>query len=148
MGKKFAAVVSMFLIVGLLLPGTAAARRETVVGSLTIGNGQDLQGKIVGVAVTSNPGLEKTIVQPLPPLAVPVVLDLDVDDSPGRPNGPRILRNLDTFVLLTNVTDVPLAVVLQLRGGDGQVLGSGTVEIPGRGTRGVSLVDVLGQFSP
>ena len=72
-----------------------------------------------------------------------------MDDSPGRPNGPRILnRNLDTFVLLTNVTDVPLAVILQLRGGDGQVLGSGTVEIPGRGTRGVSLVDVLSQFSP
>ena len=56
--------------------------------------------------------------------------------------------SLDTFVLLTNVTDVPLAVILQLRGGDGQVLGSGTVEIPGRGTRGVSLVDVLSQFSP
>jgi hypothetical protein len=141
--KRMFAIGALALLVGVLLvPGIAAARRGNVVGSLTI-RGDNLPNRLVGIAVVSNPGLEKTMVQQIPPFTVPVILDVEFDDSS---NGPRILnKNLDTNVVLTNVSTTPLTATLTLRDGDGNEIGSVDVQIPGNGTRALSLADAVTQ---
>ena len=142
MRKMFATSALALLVAVLLVSGIAAARRGNVVGSLTI-SGDNLPNRLVGIAVVSNPGLEKTMVQQIPPFTVPVILDVEFDDSS---NGPRILnKNLDTSVVLTNVSTTPLTVTLTLRDGDGNEIGSVDVQIPGNGTRALSLVDAVTQ---
>jgi hypothetical protein len=142
MRKMFETIALALLVAVLLVPGIAAARRGNVVGSLTI-SGDNLPNRLVGIALVANPGLEKTMVQQLPPFTVPVIVDVEFDDSS---NGPRILnKNLDTTVVLTNVSSTPLTVTLTLRDGDGNDIGSVDVQIPGNGTRALSLVDALTQ---
>jgi hypothetical protein len=142
MRKMFVTSALALLVVGLLVPGIAAARRGNMMGSLTI-SGDNLPNRLVGIAVVSNPGLEKTMVQQIPPFTVPVIVDVEFEDSS---NGPRILnKNLDTTVVLTNVSSAPLTVTLTLRDGDGNEIGSVNVQIPGNGTRALSLVDAVTQ---
>jgi hypothetical protein len=142
MRRIFAASAVALLVAVLLVPGLATARRGNVVGSLTI-SGDNLPNRLVGIALVSNPGLEKNMVQQIPPFTVPVILDVEFDDSSNRP---RILnKNLDTTVVLTNVSSAPLTVTLTLRDGDGNEIGSVNVQIPGNGTRALSLVDAVTQ---
>ena len=139
MRKQLAAIASALLVAALLVPEVASARRTVVVGSLTIA-GVNIQNAIVAMAVVSNPGLEKTIVQQMPPFTVPVVVDADLDDVPK----PRVLgKNLDTTVIITNLIAAPVGVTLIVRDGDGQIIGTLDVSIPGNGTRAVSLADAL-----
>jgi hypothetical protein len=142
MRKMLATGALGLLVAVLLVPGIAAARQGNMVGSLTI-NGDNLPNRLVGIAVVSNPGLEKTMVQQIPPFTVPVIVDVEFEDSS---NGPRILnKNLDTTVVLTNVSTTPLTVTLTLRDGDGNEIGSVEVQIPGSGTRALSLADAVTQ---
>jgi hypothetical protein len=142
MRKMFTASAVALLVAVLLVPGLAAARRGNMVGSLTI-SGDNLPSRLVGIALVSNPGLEKNMVQQIPPFTVPVILDVEFEDSSNRP---RILnKNLDTTVVLTNVSTTPLTVTLTLRDGDGNQIGNVDVEIPGNGTRALSLVDAVTQ---
>jgi hypothetical protein len=142
MRKMFVTSALALLVVGLLVPGIAAARRGNMMGSLTI-SGDNLPNRLVGIAVVSNPGLEKTMVQQIPPFTVPVIVDVEFEDSS---NGPRILnKNLDTTVVLTNVSTTPLTVTLTLRDGEGNEIGSVDVQIPANGTRALSLADAVTQ---
>jgi hypothetical protein len=142
MRKMLATGALALLVAVLLMPGIAGARRGNMVGSLTI-SGADLPNRLVGIAVVSNPGLEKTMVQQIPPFTVPVIVDVEFDDSS---TGPRILnKNLETTVVLTNVSTTPLTVTLTLRDGDGNEIGSVDVQIPGNGTRALSLADAVTQ---
>lgn len=142
MRKMLATGALALLVAVLLVPGIAAARQGNMVGSLTI-SGDNLPNRLVGIVVVSNPGLEKTMVQQIPPFTVPVIIDVEFEDSS---NGPRILnKNLDTTVVLTNVSTTPLTVTLTLRDGDGKEIGSVEVQIPGNGTRALSLADAVTQ---
>jgi hypothetical protein len=153
------------LALATVLAGTAAARPLTILGSLEItGDGGTplAVGALTGFAVIANPGLEKTIVQQLPPLTVPVFIDgEEADDSArsrpdDRPNGPpftdsaerprfRLLRrNLDTTVVLTNTTGATLVIELVLRSAAGDSLGGPReLSFAPHQTRAVQLSDLL-----
>ena len=108
-------VVTLTLLLGLgmALPATVSARPLTILGSLTItgnNNAPLANSEITGFAVIANPGLEKTMVQQLPPYTIPVFIDGEAedddeatrsrpddrphgDDPPGhRPDGPPTSR--------------------------------------------------------
>jgi len=135
------AVLATFLVISLLVPTGAWARRVTAGGSLTISAASGpLTNQLVVAAVTANPGLEKTIVQQLPlpgPLYVlPFAVDKD-KDSPKQ-------GDLDTILLLTNTTSAVLSITLTLRGLDGSVLAASTPPpLMAHETRTIQLSDLL-----
>jgi hypothetical protein len=144
---KFVAALAMLLVAGL--PLAASAHRETILGSLTVSNGTDLKDQVVGFVLISNPGLAKNVVQHLPPLTVPILIDIETEDSPGPsvlPSRPRILqRHMDTTVVLTNLTADELQIDITLRNADGGDLGTRSITLPGHGTRAVVLSEVLAE---
>lgn len=129
MRQKHAVVLALLLLAGLVLPAAAPARPVTVLGSLVItgdGGGALTNSEITGFAVIANPGLEKTMVQQLPPYTIPVFIDGDGPDG-GPPNSLRILRrNLDTTVVLTNTTNLPLTIEVTVRNAVGAVIAGPT----------------------
>jgi hypothetical protein len=133
------ALLSGLALFGLLLAYPVVATAAPFVGSVTITGA--VEGDLVGFAVTANPGLEKTITQPLPPFTVAVVVEGEEGPTPG---GPKILKkSLDTVLVLTNTKITELTVELTLRDGDGNTVGSGVVPIPAKGTRVVILSNLL-----
>ena len=128
------------MILGLLLPQGAVARRHTLLGSLSLTKvgGAPLTNEVTGVAMISNPGFEKNISVPIPPYTLPVFIDQDENDSPHS-----VDRHFDTMVILTNTTGASLDVVLTLRGADGVILNTTTVTLPAHGTKSISLSDLI-----
>jgi hypothetical protein len=108
MRKPFMVLFTPVLLVGLLLPRLAWARPQTVLASATITGeaGAALTTELVGVAVTHNPGFEKTIVQQLPPFTVPVFVDVEKNDATGQ----VMISRFDTTLVLTNTTDDDLVL--------------------------------------
>jgi hypothetical protein len=122
------------LITLLLVPSLAGAKRVTVLGSLTVTLDDGVAplgvppvGQVTGLALMTNPGIEKNIPQQLPPFTIPMFTDKDKATGQG---------SLDTFVALTNTTSAPLDVFIILRDGDGALLPGSPVArtIPGNGT--------------
>ena len=116
--------ITTLLIIGLLWPTGAWARRVAVGGSLTIIQAAGpLTTQLVVLSVTSNRGLEKVVTQQLPlPGALFVVPFFVNKDKSHDDDG-----DLDTLLTLTNTTGAPLDLILTLRGLDGSVL---TVSTP------------------
>ena len=115
----------MAALVGVvLLPTAIAAGPVTMLGSVKIeaADASDLTGKLVGVAVIANPGLEKTISQQIPSFTLPVFVDGDKADGP-RPR-PFLNRRLDTTMLLTNTHTGALNIVVKLRDASGALVSS------------------------
>src|SRR5262249_8329407 len=119
----------------------------TAFGSLAISQCGDpacsgtaaLTNQVVVFTLTANPGLEKTmntLIQ-APPFVVPVFVNGD-NQNPG--NG-----DLDTIVVITDVTGMGLTVKLVLRdqGGNTVPLTSNTLTIAPNGTSAVSLASLL-----
>jgi hypothetical protein len=128
MRQKHAVVLSLLLLAGLVLPAAAPARPVTVLGSLVItvtrADGAVLplpDNAITGFAVIANPGLEKTIVQQLPPYTLPIFIDGEGPDG-GPPTLRLLRRNLDTTVVLTNTTGDPLTIEVTIRNAAGAVI--------------------------
>jgi hypothetical protein len=136
---------ALLVMLGGLGPSAAQARPVTVLGSVTISddNGNPLtDGSLVGFAVISNPGLEKTMVQQIPPYTFPVFMD---GESAGPGPSLRLLRrNLDTTVVLTNTTGLALVIKLTLRDATGAVvLGTLTRTLETLETRAIPVSDLL-----
>jgi hypothetical protein len=128
----------------MALPAAAPARPVTVLGSLTItgDNAQALTNQIAGFAVIANPGLEKTIVQQLPPYTLPVFLDGEGPD--GSPSLRLLRRNLDTTVVLTNTTNAPLVIEITVRDAAGAILtGPRDMTFAAHETQTFQLADIL-----
>jgi hypothetical protein len=145
MRRQILVAASLVLVAGLLLPYAAVARRDVVLGSLTIvrKGGAALSGEVVGVATISNPGFEKNINQQVPPYVLPVFVDTETDGSSAAA-GPRILhKHFETTVLLTNTTAIPLELDLTLRAGAGAIKGTAAVLLPANGTAAVALSDLV-----
>ena len=146
MRTKMAVTVAVFLMAGvLLLPQISAARRQTVLGSLsvTLAGGAALTDQVVGVAIISNPGFEKNVNQQLPPYRIPVFIDADEADAAG-PGVPHIIaRNVETTVFLTNNTGAALDIEIRLRNAEGATLGTLALTLPPNGTRAVGVSDLL-----
>ena len=143
MRKSILALGSTLMVVALLFPVAASAKRITTAGSLTITrpDGSKLSDELVAAAVMSNPGLEKTVTQQLPLPGPIYVLPFFVDQEKGN-SGPG---NLDTVVALTNTTSGTLVVRLTLRGPDGQQLPGSPrdVTLGAHATQVVSLSDII-----
>jgi hypothetical protein len=109
------------LLLGLLIPsGVGAKRPVSVFGRLSITDSQGLPlnpaaPPLLGFALIANPGLEKTVTIQIPPYTFPVVVNADLDDQGN--NG-----NLDTVVVLTNVSGAPLSVRLTLLDASGTAI--------------------------
>lgn len=121
MAKKLLTLVSTLAIVGMFLAPDASAKRVTGAGSMTFTRGDDspspLMDELVVTTVTSNPGLEKTIVQgPLagPNYTLPYFVDTE-KNGPGK-------GDLDAVVVMTNRTANDLSIKLILRDADGDEL--------------------------
>jgi hypothetical protein len=130
------------LIAVLLLPSLAGAKRVTVLGSLTVAldDGSDLgaplAGEVTGLSLITNPGIEKTIAQQLPPYTIPMFTDKDKGTGQG---------SLDTLVVLTNATATALDILIILRDGDGALLPGSPVSrtIPANGTISFFVSDLI-----
>ncbi|MBI5378803.1 MAG: hypothetical protein HZA23_01430 [Nitrospirae bacterium] len=88
---------------------------------------------LVGMVVTMNPGLEKTIPYQIPPLTgttatftTPFLFDVDDDDDDGKPER----KSLDSLIVLTNSGTGTLTIDLKFYDAQGTLLtvkGGGTV---------------------
>jgi hypothetical protein len=116
---------ALFALV-LLLPSAIAAGPVTMLGSVKIeaADASDLTGKLVGVAVIANPGLEKTISQQIPSFTLPVFVDGDRADGGTANPRPFLNRRLDTTLLLTNTHTGALNIIVRLRDANGTLLNS------------------------
>lgn len=122
MRKVLVAVLLALTIGGALLPASALAKHVTVFGSLKIVGCTDggctstfgLTTEFNGVSVVTNPGLEKTITLQIPPFTFPVFVNTDTS-SPG--NG-----DLDTRLILVNVSGSSQTIKLTLRDSDGNLV--------------------------
>jgi hypothetical protein len=145
MRKTLVGAIALCVAVGLALPAAAPARPVTVLGSLTItgdGNVALANDEISGFAVIANPGLEKTIVQQLPPYTLPVFLDGDGPD--GSPSLRLLRRNLDTTVVLTNTTNGPLVIEITVRDAAGAIIaGPRDMTFAAHETRTFQLANIL-----
>jgi len=98
---------------------------------------------VVGTVVISNPGLEKTITQQLPPFTLPIVIEADG----GGPSLKQLNKNLDAIMLLTNPSaTAAITVVIRVWGLDGAQLtpaGGVSERLPAHGTKAVRLSDLL-----
>lgn len=121
-GQVLVAVLLALTIGGVLLPGSALAKRVTAFGSLKIDGCTDvactgtfgLAAEFNGVSVTANSGLEKTITLQIPPFTFPVVVNTDTS-SPGS-------GDLDTRLVLVNVSGSSQTIKLILRDLDGNLV--------------------------
>jgi len=119
MRTKGVLLLASLLILGLLVPSAASARRVIALGSITISepDGTALSTTnppLVGVAVIANPGLEKTISVPVPPYTFPVFVNKDRDE-PGD-------NDFDAVFAVTNISGNPLVIKLTLHDANGVVV--------------------------
>jgi len=139
---KIAVVLSTLMMVVLLVPTGAWARRVTATGSLslTLTPAGVLTNQLVVTAVTANPGLEKIIVQELPRTGGTFVLPFFVGTDTVSP----LPGDLDTILFITNVTGTVQTPVVTLRSLSGSVLATATLPaLAPDETRIVRLSDLL-----
>ena len=133
------ALLSSLLIVGLLTVG-AEAKQETAFGSVQITGAPALvvsPPSLVGFMVLANPGHEKTISVPIPPYTFPVAVNTNTDD-PGNDN------NLDTLVVVTNVSGAAVVLTFTVRDANGMTLTTVTFpSLANNNTLAVSIASLL-----
>lgn len=141
MRKNAVIVLAIIVVIGLLAPAGAWAKRVTAGGSLTITTASvPLTTQLVVTAITSNPGLEKTIVQQLPLPGPLYVLPFFVNAEQGNPQS----GDLNTILLVTNTSNGIVSFTVTLRGFDGNVLATFTPQaLIGNETRVIQLSDLL-----
>ena len=140
MRGKSIAVFSAVLIIALMLPAGALAKRVTGGGSLTITKASGaLTTELVVTAVLTNPGLEKTVTQQLPLPGPLYVLPFVVNEDKSNPQQ----GDLDTILLLTNTTGSSLSILLTLRALDGTVLATSPQTLSANQTLVLFISDLL-----
>ena len=141
MRTRVVAVLSTLLIIGLLLPTGAGAKRVTAGGSIAIaGASGPLTNQLVALVLTANRGLGHTVYQQLPLPGPLFVAPFVVNDDKGKPEQ----GDLITTVFLTNVTGASLSVVITVYDHDGTVLAtSPTLTLAAHETRTIDVGDLL-----
>jgi hypothetical protein len=140
MRGKSIAVFSAVLIIALMLPAGAMAKRVTGGGSLTITKASGaLTTELVVTAVLTNPGLEKTVTQQLPLPGPLYVLPFAVNQDKSNPQQ----GDLDTILLLTNTTASSLSIILTFRALDGTVLATSPQTLSANQTLVLFISDLL-----
>lgn len=131
------------LVAAMVLPVAGAARPVTVLGSVSITTPDETplaDGSLTGFALIANPGLEKTIVQPIPPYTFPVFMQGEAAEA-----GLKLLKkDLDTLLVMANATAAPLSVKVTLRDAAAtSELGVLEVTLGARETRALAVSDLL-----
>jgi hypothetical protein len=141
MRTRLVPVLSMVMIMGLLVPTGASAKRVAAGGSVAIaGTSSALTNQLVAVVITANRGLEKTISHQLPLPGPIFVAPFFVNEDKGKPEQ----GDLVTTLILTNTTGAPLSVTLTLYDLDGSVLAtSAQPSLAAHETRVIQLADLL-----
>jgi hypothetical protein len=141
MRTRFVAVLSTFMVLGLLVPATGWAKRVAAGGSVAIAGGSGpLTNQLVATVLTSNRGLEKTIVQQLPLPGPIYVAPFFVNEDKNNPEQGDLL----TLLILTNTTGASLPITLTLRDLEGNVLATSTPpSLAAHETRVIPLADLL-----
>ena len=140
MRTRFIALLSMLLVIGLLAPTGAWAKRVTAGGSVAIAGDPDpLTNELVATVITANRGLEKTIVQQLPLPGPLYVVPFFVNEDKNKPEQGDIV----TTLLLTNTTGSPLSLIVALRDLDGTVLATSPQSLAAHETKVIQLADLL-----
>ena len=141
MRRRFVSMLSTLLIIGLLVPTGAWAKRVTAGGSVAIaGASGPLTNQLVAVVLNANRGLEKTIAQQLPLPGPIFVAPFFVNEDKDKPEQ----GDLVTTLILTNTTGASLSVTLTLYALDGSVLAtSAPPALAGHETRVIDLADLL-----
>ena len=141
MRTRFVAMLSVLLVIGLLVPTGAWAKRVTAIGSVVItgDNVEPLTNQVVATVITANPGLEKTIVQQLPlpgPLFVAPVFVSAEQGNPGQ-------NDIDTTVFVTNATTSSLTIIVTVYNLNGSPLVSVSATLASRETRVIAVSALL-----
>jgi hypothetical protein len=141
MRKRAVAVVVLALVLGLMAPTGAWARRVAVGGSLLL-TGSSLSepfNQVVVTLVTANPGLEKTIVQQLPLPGGLFSAPFFIGEEQGNPAP----NDIGTTMILVNATDGPLALTLTLFRFDGSTLVTHAILLQSRVTTVLPLSSIV-----
>ncbi len=137
MRTRCTALMGLLVLLGLLLPTRVSARTVTVLGSATISG--SASSALVGVAVAHNPGFEKTVTVPIPPLTMPVFVDVDKHDITSQ----VVTSRFDTTLVLTN-TGSAGAIVVTVFDTTGTTLAtSSSVTIAAKGTVTIDISSLL-----
>jgi hypothetical protein len=141
MRRRFVSMLStLLIIIGLLVPTGAWAKRVTAGGSVAIaGASGPLTNQLVAVVLNANRGLEKTIAQQLPLPGPIFVAPFFVNQDKDKPEQ----GDLVTTLILTNTTGGSLSVTLTLYGLDGSVLATSAPALAGHETRVIDLAGLL-----
>lgn len=128
------------LVLGLLLPSVASAKRVSLGGSVSFTtDGSSLTNQLGVTSVITNSGLEKTITQllPLPGhlYTLPFFVNKDLEQNNQG--------DLDTILILLNATDAALPVTVTIRGVDGGTISTVSLNLAARETRAIFLSRVL-----
>ena len=130
--KRLPGIAVVVVVVAALAvsgPAQAGQRDRIEVGSILVEITQGSPAALVGMAVSANQGLEKTISYPIPRLGVGdtsiviplLLLNLRIDED----NGHVLFRSLDTLLFLTNSNPAngpTLSVQVTFRRSDGTSL--------------------------
>ena len=146
MRRSFVVALCAVLLVGLLLPSGAFAKKVTVSGSLTIAKCSNppsctsaiaLNNEFVGAAVTSNPGFKHPITLQIPPFTFPTFVKKDKDNSDPE--------DFDTTLALVNVSGSTQTIKLTLRDVNGtpQTLTTDIFVVDPNHTLVISLSDLI-----
>jgi hypothetical protein len=141
MRRRFVSMLStLLIIIGLLVPTGAWAKRVTAGGSVAIaGASGPLTNQLVAVVLNANRGLEKTIAQQLPLPGPIFVAPFFVNEDKDKPEQ----GDLVTTLILTNTTGGSLSVTLTLYALDGSVLATSAPALAGHETRVIDLAGLL-----
>jgi hypothetical protein len=146
--KSLLMVAVLVVVTGLLAaPASAATLLRSVSVTKLVGavesNLTADPPELVGTVVISNPGLEKTITQQLPPFTLPIVIDAE-----GSGNSLKVLKkNLDAVLLLTNPSGTAaITVVIRVWDPDGAELtppGGVSQTLAAHATKAIRISDLL-----
>ena len=117
--RSVVVAVSVVLLIGLLAPAGAWAKRITAGGSVEVtGSSLNALSQVVATLITANPGLEKTIVQQLPLANSAFVAPFFINEEQGNPGQ----NDIGTTLVLTNTSEASLGLTVILYNLDGSVL--------------------------
>ena len=132
--------IGALLIGALLCPTGVWAKRISTGGSLSItSDGGPLTTQLVGMVLTTNPGLEKIIALQLPLPGPLFVLPFFVNQDKDSPQH----GDLNTLLILTNTTGSPLSLTVTLRALDGGLLATAHPHLGPFETRVIDVLDML-----
>ena len=142
MRTRLIAMLSAVLLIGLLVPTGASAKRITAGGSLVIISPSPEILQLIATVVTSNTtntGLDGILLQQLPLPGPIFAASFVVNEDPTSP-GPS---DIGTTLILTNTAQTSVPVTVNLYGLDGTLLATVQHTLAFHETKAIRISDLL-----